>query len=166
MKQKLINIFICNNIGVNGGGGGVGGVGGLHGNLELLVDIKKDEKKDLWIESSSLCGYIIDLKNYLISISSFTLKHFCQDCCYPYSFKIEGSNNGIEWETLQIFIDPNFNIFNSPNQSKTFKIQNENQNRFFRFFRILNFQKNSSNNWNFGISFIEFYGKLTKLNKF
>eukprot|EP01080_Neovahlkampfia_damariscottae_P004448 gene4448-7823_t len=143
MKQNLVSVSCW-------------GQNKINGDLSTLVG-RNDS--DLWIESTSICAFQIDLKNYSVLISSFTLKHFSQSCCYPISFKIEGSNNGIEWITIQVFIDPNL-IFHEPNESKTFRIQNSNQS-FFRFFRILNFQKNSDN-WNFGIGAFEMYGRLNK----
>jgi hypothetical protein len=128
----------------------------VHGILSSFVG---REIADMWIEASSTCAFQLDLKNYSVLLSCFTLRHFNKQCCFPSGLKMEGSHDGVEWNTIQVYLDPNFQIFQQANETKTFLVQTS---IFYRFFRIVNFQKNS-NNWNFGIGSFEMYGRLNKL---
>lgn len=127
----------------------------VNGNINDLFS--RWNKLDLWLSASQKSGYIIDFKTYSLSVNSYTIRSFSQNCCFLRNWNLEGSNDGINWFILSQHVEPQNTSLPSPNCTQTFHLTSKKE--FYRFIRIHQVGQNSSN-WNFGLGGIEFYGLL------
>lgn len=112
---------------------------------------------DLWLSATKQSAFIIDFKNYSLSITHYTIRSFSQTCCYLRNWNLEGSNDNLTWNILSQHVEPTNVSLPTPNATKTFQVSNKKE--FYRYIRIHQIAQNSSN-WNFGLGGIEFYGYL------
>ena len=98
-----------------------------------------------------------DFLENLISISSYTFKSVEGSCCYMKNWKVNGSINGIKWNTINEVIEDTFMCSNGI--KKTFFIKDQNNYRYIRFISTLGQRCDRPNSY-ININLIEFFGSI------
>jgi hypothetical protein len=157
MDSGLVNVTVEGNTAING-------------TLNCFVG---RAASNLWLSCNSAASYILDLgASRSAKVSDYTYRHFAQcmcffiliflACCYPKDWNFSGSNDGKNWDILSTHSENPHTSFQTLSDTKTFQVKSK---KFYRYFKVSNVGKNSSN-WNFGIGAFEIYGKFKgKLGK-
>jgi hypothetical protein len=98
-----------------------------------------------------------DLKDKQISLQHYTLKSTGNGCRYFIQWEIEGSKDGNTWKNLD---NRNTKEMGGNFIVKTYACWNASPSEFFRFIRMRQTGKNSSNNDHLLLCNIEFFGEL------
>jgi hypothetical protein len=104
---------------------------------------RTDNSSDAWIcfqfpsKKILLTGYLLRVYNY-----------------YPRGWKLEGSLNGQNWQMID---QKSYSGFNQNYQDEIFTCQTSTAYSYFRFMQT---QQNSSENWSFYLNLVEFSGPI------
>lgn len=125
-----------------------------------VVDLDdKSTDSRLLTEDEEGSWFQIDFKNRKIRPTHYSVRSipWDQNSIHPQTWKIEGSNDGENWKTLDS--QENVSYLRGVSLAHTFEIK-EKQNEFYQFVRFKQTGKNTRNNNLLSISAIEYFGQL------
>lgn len=128
-----------------------------------VLNYKND--KQIFQSNNEIDSWLcIDFKKNKVNPSHYTIKshgYGGKGDCHPQSWDIEGSNDQIIFDTLDI--RKNQTVLDGNSLSYTFEIQHGSlSNKYYRYIRIRQTDTNTNNSRYFVFSAIEFFGNILK----
>lgn len=106
---------------------------------------------------------LIDFKEHKIMATKYTLRHtLTRDTEALRNWSLEASNDGTNFK--EIIKHVNDSALNTKGGSHTWDLDPSKSDEFFRYWRIVQWGNNSSNNQYFSLAGAEFYGLLKKVS--